>query len=86
LVKNKKFGALRTFVRESVPKEEYEELIRLMYDGLKLAFPVNDPNNFAVLEECLITLNEYQVKHGLVAIPELNMEATIISLGKIANA
>jgi hypothetical protein len=32
----------------------------------------------------LITLNEYVFKHSVVTLPELNVEAMLISLGKEA--
>lgn len=79
LVINGKFNELRKLVRTSVPKEEYEDFFRLIYDGLKQAHR-NSPER---LEESIITLNEYVFKHSVVVLPELNMEALLISLGKI---
>jgi DNA polymerase III delta prime subunit len=79
LIKDKNFQDLRSLVRTSVAKEEYEDFFRLVYDGLKLAYKT-DPSK---LEESLITLNDYVFKHGVVALPELNMEAMLISLGRV---
>jgi DNA polymerase III delta prime subunit len=79
LLKAKKFEELRKLVRTSVPKEEYEDFFRLLYDGVKLAYKA-DPSK---LEESLITLNDFVFKHSVVTLPELNMEALLISLGRI---
>lgn len=79
LVEARKFGELRQFMRTGVAKEDYEEVFRLIYDGVKKAHK-NDPTK---MEESLITLNDFVFKHGVVALPELNMEALIISLGRI---
>lgn len=79
LVKARNFVELRKLVRTTVAKEEYEEFFRLLYDGLKLAYK-SDPQK---LEESLITLNDFVFKHSVVVLPELNMEALLISLGKI---
>jgi DNA polymerase III delta prime subunit len=79
LIKAGKFEELRKLVRTSVPKEEYEDFFRLMYDGLKLAYKTNPSK----LEESLITLNDFVFKHSVVTLPELNMEALLISLGRI---
>lgn len=79
LLKAKNFSEIRKLVRTSVAKEDYEELFRLMYDGLKLAYK----NDAVKLEESIITLNDYVYKHSIVALPELNVEALLISLGRI---
>jgi DNA polymerase III delta prime subunit len=79
LLKAKKFEELRKLVRTSVPKEEYEDFFRLLYDGIKLSYKT-DPSK---LEESLITLNDFVFKHSVVTLPELNMEALLISLGRI---
>lgn len=79
LIKAGKFNEIRQLVRTSVPKEEYEDFFRLLYDGLKLAYKTNPQK----LEESIITLNDFVFKHGVVALPELNMEALLISLGRV---
>lgn len=79
LIKAGNYTELRKLVRTSVAKEDYEDLFRLIYDGLKSTYK-NDP---AKLEEAIITLNDYVYKHSIVALPELNVEALLISLGKV---
>lgn len=79
LIKAANFQELRKLVRTSVAKEDYEELFRLIYDGLKLAYKANPSK----LEESIITLNDFVYKHSIVALPELNMEALLISLGRV---
>ena len=79
LVESRKFTELRQFLRSGVAKEDYEEVFRLIYDGVKKAYKA-DPSK---MEESIITLNDFVFKHGVVALPELNMEALIISLGRI---
>lgn len=80
LVKQNKYDQLRQLVRTSVPKEEYEEFFRILFEGIKATYK-NKPD---VLESMLITLNEYVFKHSVVTLPELNVEAMLISLGKEA--
>ena len=79
LIKSTKFQELRKMLRTSIPKEEYEDFFRLLYDGIKLAYK-NDP---AKLEEAIITINDHVFKHSVVVLPELNMEALLINLGRI---
>lgn len=79
LIKAGNFQEVRKLVRTSVPKEEYEDFFRLMYDGIKLAYK-SQPEK---LEEAIITVNDYVFKHSVVVLPELNMEAMLICLGKI---
>ena len=79
LIKAGNFEELRKVVRTTVAKEDYEELFRLIYDGLKLAYKTNP----AKLEESIITLNDFVYKHSIVALPELNMEALLISLERV---
>jgi DNA polymerase III delta prime subunit len=80
LVKENKYDQLRQLVRTSVPKEEYEEFFRILFEGIKATYK-NKPD---ILESMLITLNEYVFKHSVVTLPELNVEAMLISLGKEA--
>jgi len=72
------FAELRKLIRTTVPKDEYEEVFRILYEGIKL----NKKGEPAKIEEMLITLNDFVFKHGVVALPELNMEALLISLGR----
>ena len=73
-IKAKNFEKLRNVVQSSVPREEFEQLFKLLYEGIKDVFK----SDVDTLEELLITLNEYVYKHSLVCIPELNVEALLI--------
>lgn len=79
LVEQRKFAELRKYIKSNVAKEDFEEVFRLIYDGVKRAFK-DEP---AKIEEAIITLNDYVFKHGVVALPELNMDALLICLGRI---
>lgn len=79
LVEQRKFAELRKYIKSNVAKEDFEEVFRLIYDGVKKSFK-DEP---AKIEEAIITLNDYVFKHGVVALPELNMDALLICLGRI---
>lgn len=74
------FKALRKLVCENVPKEEYEEVYRVLYDNLHKAPKFND---IAKYEKGIVTIANYLYRNTLIADTEINAAAMFIELGNI---
>lgn len=64
-------------VLESVPSEQYVEVWELLYRNLRRVPACKNGDKY---EAALVTLADGLYKHSLVAVPELNFEATLIKL------
>lgn len=64
-------------VLDTVPSEQYVEIFELLYRNLRRVPACKAADKY---EAALVTLADGLYKHSLVAIPELNMEATLIKV------
>ena len=72
--------SLRAVVCESVPKEEYEEVYRILYDNLHKVEKFKDTAKY---ERGIVTIANYLYRNTLIADQEINIAALFIELNMI---
>lgn len=71
---------LRSYVCKNVPREEFEDVYRYMYDNLHEVPKFQDVQKYSA---AIVTIAAYLYKHALVADPEINIAAMFIELNNI---
>lgn len=81
LTKTLKFDEMRSVVLSTIPREEYGDVYRLLYNIIENA--LKDNKKEASVGPAVITIANYLYKHAIVADPEINLAAMFIELGNL---
>lgn len=78
LFRKNKINEGRKLLTENIKIEEYDNFYRILYDNLDLWGNTEEQQ-----DEAIITIAKYLTNHALVADPEINLSACIVSLKNI---
>lgn len=79
LIKNLEFDKMRQTVLSVIPREEYSEVFRVIYNNIESA--LKEHNKANAVGPAYILIANYLYKNSIVADPEINLAALFVELG-----